>query len=119
MIQKTIREVMNLMEDTSLDARETLKNAAISLRQQGYSYGAIGEVLGISKTTAASHATQKSIKPTVSLCWMCKNAVPDGTLGCSWSRKLKPVEGWYAKTDKIGTLVIACPEFINDGSKIL
>lgn len=37
------------------------------------------------------------------LCWECKNAVPnemDGT-GCSWSKEFKPVKGWDAKKTAI------------------
>ena len=32
------------------------------------------------------------------LCWSCKNAVPnlEQTRGCSWSRELVPVKGWDA-----------------------
>lgn len=34
--------------------------------------------------------------PTESLCWCCKNAVPDKecTRGCDWSIKGKPIDGW-------------------------
>ena len=60
-------------------------------------------------------------------CWHCKNAVPDmeGKRGCSWSRKLTPVEGWTAVETSIVSSknnneivrsgsyrVIDCPEFI-------
>lgn len=53
------------------------------------------------------------------LCWHCKNAVPDKQgNGCSWSRKLEPVEGWTA-TDSLlnmgcGYCVHECPEFVKD-----
>lgn len=64
------------------------------------------------------------------LCWSCKNAVPDmeGKHGCSWSRKFEPVEGWETKVTKRktklfakgtyyyvedeGIEVVKCPEFI-------
>ena len=55
-----------------------------------------------------------------SLCWSCKNSVPDlAGHGCNWSRKFKPVDGWTAeyveKNCSDGTYnVIACPEFIKD-----
>lgn len=32
-----------------------------------------------------------------SLCWECKNSVPGGIFGCSWSRKFQPVKGWTAE----------------------
>ena len=59
------------------------------------------------------------------LCWKCANAVPnrDGTRGCSWSRKLIPVDGWTAiKTRKkskdkyvmCSYEVLDCPEFVSD-----
>lgn len=59
------------------------------------------------------------------LCWDCQNAVPsrDGKRGCSWSRKLIPVDGWQAEpTEKRDSfdrvcasyLVKACPLFIPD-----
>lgn len=31
------------------------------------------------------------------LCWSCKNACG----GCSWSKSLKPVEGWVAEETRI------------------
>lgn len=55
------------------------------------------------------------------LCWTCLNAVPnyEGTIGCSWSEELKPVEGWKAKKTKSrygkpGYLVIECPQYVYD-----
>lgn len=59
---------------------------------------------------------------TRTLCWKCKNAVPDGCYGCSWSKEFEPVEGWVAEEDKIvgdGEIltsyrVIFCPEFIKE-----
>lgn len=52
------------------------------------------------------------------LCWRCKNA----TGGCSWSRCLKPIEGWKAKKitikDSMGDFtsyrITYCPEFVQD-----
>ena len=70
------------------------------------------------------------------LCWRCKNAVPnmEKTCGCSWSRDFIPVESWEAietsiycqrwdnrtktRDASIGTksyIVISCPEFVPDG----
>lgn len=42
-----------------------------------------------------------STAQTESLCWSCRNSVPDkyGN-GCSWSRDLIPVEGWQADYKK-------------------
>lgn len=45
-----------------------------------------------------------------SICWNCKNSVPNGKYGCSWSRCFKPVIGWKA---------IDAPIIINDYSKNL
>ena len=61
---------------------------------------------------------------TQSLCWFCLNSVPNkrtGT-GCSWSRKLQPVEGWEADRVENSThhskvksyRVRTCPEFNRD-----
>ena len=51
---------------------------------------------------------------TSTLCWTCKNSVPnpDKNLGCSWSECLVPVEGWYAELTNISYFVIDCPEYI-------
>ena len=52
-----------------------------------------------------------------SLCWFCKNAVPDVKRGCSWSRSLEPVSGWDAIPSKhlAGSYrVRSCPEFVSD-----
>ena len=38
-----------------------------------------------------------------SLCWDCKNAVPQGGHGCSWSERFKPVPGWDAERRDIST----------------
>lgn len=63
---------------------------------------------------------------TRTLCWECRNAVPDDDHGCSWSRRLDPVEGWDAvETSAIridggyerritSALVLGCPEFVPD-----
>lgn len=53
------------------------------------------------------------------LCWCCENAVPSMNTGCSWSRKLEPVEGWradkrlitYDTVQKVSYLVHWCPEY--------
>lgn len=58
------------------------------------------------------------------ICWKCGNAVPTTTgTGCSWSRKLVPVDGWEAKpTWKDGEIVsycvINCPLFTPDTTEI-
>lgn len=54
------------------------------------------------------------------LCWECKNAVPNALKGngCSWSRRLQPVEGWEAieqnpsGAQSPGYRVVNCPEFV-------
>lgn len=49
------------------------------------------------------------------LCWDCANAVPNAERGCSWSRSLRPVDGWTAEwSDKNGMqsyIVRECPQF--------
>lgn len=54
------------------------------------------------------------------ICWRCQNS----TGRCSWSRELKPVEGWVAEPtivrNKEGKVlyssykIIFCPEFLQD-----
>ena len=52
------------------------------------------------------------------LCWHCKNAVPEGKYGCSWSRDFKPVKGWNVLPPlsrvKGSYRVIECPLFIRE-----
>ncbi len=56
------------------------------------------------------------------LCWDCKNAVPDAEYrhGCSWSRYGRPVKGWNAKRKDVyieygksteSYMVYECPLF--------
>lgn len=35
--------------------------------------------------------------PNETLCWYCKNAVPNGKSGCDWSNDFQPCQGWSAK----------------------
>lgn len=58
--------------------------------------------------------------PSESLCWHCKNAVPNYSgRGCNWSRFFKPVPGWDAPANfhqshdrmTTGYKVNACPMF--------
>lgn len=58
------------------------------------------------------------------LCWYCQNAVPDAYgNGCSWSRKLHPVDGWratertlmYDYKPKVSYIVHWCPEYKREG----
>lgn len=60
----------------------------------------------------AAHHTKNS------LCWSCKNAVPNHLkgIGCEWSREYKPVPGWKAemreRTNLKGSyFVFKCPRF--------
>lgn len=50
-----------------------------------------------------------------SLCWKCRNAVPNREDGCTWSRNKRPVEGWKAifddDTRNMTWFVASCPEF--------
>ncbi|MBQ1434221.1 MAG: hypothetical protein IIZ09_14095 [Ruminococcus sp.] len=41
-------------------------------------------------------------QPMESLCWCCKNAVPDrdGVNGCEWSLYSQPVPGWKVSSKK-------------------
>ena len=61
-----------------------------------------------------------------SLCWDCKNAVPHGEHGCSWSERFEPVPGWDAERRDISRgpkkegmtesyFVYRCPEFERGG----
>lgn len=45
------------------------------------------------------------------LCWYCANACG----GCSWSKKLVPVDGWVTRARGPGEDVVACPKFVADG----
>ena len=53
------------------------------------------------------------------LCWWCENAVPSRKTGCSWSRKLHPVDGWratervvmYDTKPTVSYTVHWCPEY--------
>lgn len=71
---------------------------------------------------------EKTYEPP-SICWKCRNAVPAGRYGCSWSRSFHPVEGWDAKPTLIKNTshrkglgmthsnsfrVRKCPRFIPD-----
>lgn len=59
----------------------------------------------------------------ITLCWDCKNAVPHGSYGCSWSRHFAPVSGWTAARRDVRVssngrsyytesyIVLECPEF--------
>lgn len=61
--------------------------------------------------------TEKRNVKGQTLCWTCKNAVPDMIgHGCEWSRSGKPVEGWTAEEDMIldkieSYKVIECPKY--------
>ena len=52
------------------------------------------------------------------LCWSCRNAVPDEKHGCSWNERLEPVPGWKTKKggnkEYITECVLECPEFVPD-----
>ena len=67
--------------------------------------------------SCAKEAARKRRAEDGQLCWRCKNACG----GCSWSRELKPVDGWTAEPtivkDSNGDFpsykIKKCPEFIN------
>ena len=52
------------------------------------------------------------------ICWSCRNAVPDGKNGCSWSESFTPVEGWTALPPrsrvKGSYKVVKCPKYRRD-----
>lgn len=68
-------------------------------------------------------------KPHETLCWRCKNAVPNPSIGvgCAWSMHFKPVPNWDAMQTQVNTtdyikdsdrrratasyIVITCPKF--------
>lgn len=52
---------------------------------------------------SASHSSSSGDAMETTICWTCKNAVPDrdGEVGCAWSRSFVPVEGWEATPTKI------------------
>lgn len=69
--------------------------------------------------------------PSKTICWDCRNAVPDDKYGCSWSMDFIPVEGWkaeqttimgysYGKKKKYNTSysVKKCPLFIRDAETV-
>ena len=55
------------------------------------------------------------------ICWSCRNAVPGGQRGCSWSERLTPVPGWRAirsGNNEFDTwCVLDCPEYVPDQSE--
>ena len=67
---------------------------------------------------------KKAITPQ--LCWDCTHAVPsaDGTRGCPWSIRAKPVPGWTAERVKFNAghdytyKIIGCPMFLRDGTPL-
>ena len=62
-------------------------------------------------SAGASESYVKKRNTQGQLCWRCKNCCG----GCSWSRKLMPIEGWTAKKTKTegGSYRISkCPQFI-------
>ena len=76
--------------------------------------------VGEEHKTQPKQAKRKKKKNT--LCWKCRNAVPDykSGVGCEWSRYFKPVPGWTAERGDISIgknkrlisyCVIDCPKF--------
>lgn len=54
-----------------------------------------------------------------SLCWKCRNAVPDKQgHGCEWSMHHKPVPGWKTvqsiRKEQPSVRVVVCPKFAPD-----
>lgn len=94
-----------------------------SLRAKGRGYADIAYVLGrsrdaVKRQLAKERAKNKELRiqpyETDTLCWHCINAVPDPikNTGCSWSIRLKPVEGCIMTP---GTYQITeCPKFIEE-----
>lgn len=65
---------------------------------------------------------EKKAQNKGTLCWSCKNSLPDGkTTGCAWSMYKKPVKGWTAQETKMkiaegdyrtSYYVKECPEYV-------
>lgn len=57
------------------------------------------------------------------LCWNCKNAVPNEKVGCPWSKRFEPVKGWIAdkhlKQGRISYTVLSCPLYEMDDDKTI
>ena len=99
-----------------------------SLVAQGKSVSEISRIMERSESAVKNTMTNLGFKShlkyhTASLCWACKNAVPNPETGagCSWSERFIPVEGWDAAernlfgqhdSEVISYHVIACPEFV-------
>lgn len=65
------------------------------------------------------YARKKTAHHTkTSLCWQCKNAVPNHLkgIGCEWSIDYHPVPGWTIKNSpcdgKEGIRVLDCPKYV-------
>ena len=84
------------------------------------------------QTSVKKRTTNLNGHSFAQLCELCQHAVPNlkkGTLarGCSWSRELKPVEGWTAtKVSKYKSdgefaydtyHIVSCPLFLQDEPK--
>ena len=106
------------------------------------SYPAIAKVLGRTADTVYRRAKLLGLKKyhwsgltkdgipitrerEASICWRCKNAVPDEDgNGCSWSKKFQPVDGWTAVSKPVNLIikgkrvpmesynVRSCPQFV-------
>lgn len=61
---------------------------------------------------------KKNEKFIETLCWTCKNSIPDGKHGCSWSVDGVPVEGWESTPTRHYNIytykVLKCPQYIRD-----
>lgn len=53
--------------------------------------------------TIKEHEEYNKKEHRTTLCWSCKNSVPNNETGagCSWSKELKPVAGWLAFPTKV------------------
>ena len=99
-----------------------------ALVEQGKSVSEISRIIGRSESGVKHIMMKLGLKLQLayrkaSLCWDCKNAVPnpDTGVGCSWSERFIPVEGWDAAernlfgqhdSEVTSYHVIACPEFV-------
>ena len=64
----------------------------------------------------AQYGNNNGFRTSNTLCWSCRNAVPDRRHGCSWSECFEPVKGWEAtkRPKGVSYTVKSCPEFIPD-----
>lgn len=110
------------------------KTRAEKMLREKESTARVAAAVGLSANTVRRYKRALGFEPpkrrpySQTLCWRCRNAVPDihGN-GCSWSRHFRPVKGWDAEMKPINVepdsqrkkeiasyVVRSCPEFKPD-----